>query len=220
MRRVIALREPGSGMVALSSEGRVVPPVPGLPQPFAAIQLHVAQACSGARLRAALPCGAAAEARPRGPGWVELPLAGDAGSPLRLSAEGGVALSVAAGCGLPFVALRLVEAEEGAPIPEAAWEGARILGRGALLRAGTLRPLLLLRPGEAAFVTLPSVTLAEPATPRLSLLRGIAPLAGLWWGGPEAGARAEWGAPLQPGEGPLTLGLRAGAPAELVWDGI
>jgi hypothetical protein len=136
------------------------------------------------------------------PGWIEVPLPEGEG-PLRITASpaGVVSLSLDE-AGAPW--LRPVAPRAAGLIPEDAWQNARILGRGAMLRCGTgpARPFLALRGGEAGWIILPALA-QPPLHPRLALLRGLPPLA-----------------TIEAGRAGLTLTLRAGAACEVLWEDV
>ncbi len=142
-------------------------------------------------------------------GWIELP---GRGVPLLLQAEGApVVLSLGLGAEGGWPALRVWVGEAPAQEDAASWHAARIWGKGALmaLGAGRARPVLRLSAGEAAWVTLPAVTVLPAA--RLVALRGPLPRAAVHWGLPHA--------PRPHGPGPVTLCLRAGLACEVAWEG-
>ncbi|MCX8133615.1 MAG: hypothetical protein N3D18_06580 [Roseococcus sp.] len=201
MRRLILERAPAGPWMWLTD----APLRLDAPAGAALLALHLARPSPLGALRVGahrLPAGPS-------PGWriLEAPPPG----PLPVWAEGApLALSLDQAA---RPALRVWEGVAEGPIPEAQWQAARILGRGAVaaLGAGPARPLLLLAAGEAAWITLPALDLPALPRPRFEMLRGPAPRWALHWGLP--------GAPRARGPAPLTLALRAGLACELAWVG-
>lgn len=197
MRCLIHESPPAGPVMWLAGTPFVIEAPPG-----DALALHLAQAAPSAVLRLGdhrLPAGPQA-------GWllVEAPPAG----PLTLRAEGAPLPLSLDGQARP--ALRVWQGKQ-APIPEAHWRGARVLGQGGVagIGAGPARPLIVLAAGEAGWITLPALDLPALPEPRLDALRGPLPRHRLHWGRP--------GAPCAAGPAPLTLALRAGLPCEVVW---
>lgn len=186
--RLLHQRRPGGATLWLDERPRdLALPIAGL------VAVHLPVAAPSSALTLGETCVAAPAA-----GWIIL---GQAKPGATLRAEGvPLRLSGAEGEGPLPPACRIWE-ETGAPVPEAHWHAARILGEGALiaLAGGPVRPWLRLAAGATARITLPPLPLPAPLDPVLAVLRGEPPLAEL--------------------DG-LTLTLRAASACEVVWESV